>query len=139
MSSKSAADRKRDDENAIAFAVVVLLAIGMIGFPQLLFGALLGAGIGAIAPPQFADPARRDELRGLAPWSIAIGLTIGALVLALRMPLGLDVESRRFHQAWKSDGIDPGALLDYPWGWLPQSAAIALIVGGLFLLWRTRQ
>lgn len=138
MGSKSASDRKRDDENAIAAAAVVLIAIGFIGFPQLLFGGLLGGGLGGIAPPRIDDPARRRAVRALAPWSIATGLTIGALLLALRAPLDLEVEGRRFHRAWKSDGIDAGALVDYPWGWLPQSAAIALVVAGLFLLWRTR-
>lgn len=139
MGSKPASDRKREEQNALAAAVVVLIAIGVYGFPQLLFGVLLGGGLGGIAPPRIDDPAKRREVRGLAPWSIATGLAIGALLLALRAPLGLAVEGRRFHRAWKSDGIDPGALIEVPWGWLPQSAAIALVVAGLFLLWRTRR
>lgn len=139
MGTKSAPDRKREEQNAITAAVAVLIAVGFFGFPQLLFGGILGAGLGGIAPPRIDDPARRRAVRGLAPWSIAIGLMIGALLLALRTPLGLEVEAREFHRAWKSDGIDAGALIEYPWGWLPQSAAIALVVAGLFLLWRTRR
>jgi len=139
VGSKSAADRKRDEQNAIAAGAVVLLAIGLFGFPQWLVGGMIGAGLGAIAPPRIDDPARRRAVRGLAAWSIGAGLAIGGLLLALRAPLALEVEGRRFHQAWKSDGIDPSALIDYPWGWLPQSAAIALVVAGLFMVWRTRR
>ncbi|MGI9020097.1 MAG: hypothetical protein ACR2G3_05240 [Solirubrobacterales bacterium] len=137
MGSTSAPDRKRDEQNAIAAAFAVLIAIGFF-FPQLLFGGLLGAGLGGIAPPRIDDPARRRAVRGMAPWSIATGLTIGGLLFALRAPLALEAEGRRFHRAWKSDGIDAGALIEYPWGWLPESAAIALVVAGIFLLWRTR-
>lgn len=139
MGTKSAPDRQREEQNAIAAATAVLIAIGFFGYPQLLFGGLLGAGLGGIAPPRIDDLARRRAVRRMALWSIVTGLTIGALLLALRAPLGLELEGRRFHRAWKSDGIDPGALLEYPWGWLPQSAAIALVVAGLFLLWRTRR
>lgn len=139
MGTTSAPDRKRDEQNAIVAAFAVLIAIGFFGFPQLLFGGLLGAGLGGIAPPQIDDPARRRAVRGLVPWSIATGLTIGGFLIALRAPLGVEVEGRRFHRSWRSDGIDAGALIEYPWGWLPQSAAIALVVAGLFLLWRTRR
>lgn len=115
------------------------MAIGVYGFPEVLLGGMAGFGLGGIAPRRIANRSTRRELREVGAWSILAGLAIGGLYFALRGPLGLEVEVRGFHGAWKSEGIDAGALVEYPWGWLPQAAALALFVAGLLLIWRTRR
>ena len=65
---------------------------------------------------------------------LALALVVGELV-------GLGAERREFLEAWLREGafhLDAGALLRYPWAWLPQSAAIAAMTSGAITMARRR-
>ena len=133
-SPKSHAERDYQNEQVFFAIMIGAGVVGVIWFPALAFGLCLGlAGAFAVPKANREFPEERSRCRdaglaflfaavivGLVVWALAQGPTAG--------------EARRFAQHWNPKGpslISYHALLDYPWGWLPQALAIALGVGGI--------
>jgi nitric oxide reductase large subunit len=131
---------RREDET-IVFGVLGAGVVGFIVYPPLLIGLALGLVCFALSRPEGESS---ETLRNRRQWGVAllvIAVLIGTIAWALEQgPMG--GETDRFVAHWHPRGpklIDFSALLRFPWGWIPASAAITFAVGGIATLVRSQR
>jgi hypothetical protein len=132
---------REKEQRQMAYAVggLLVLVLGIYGYPALVLGAFIGGLLAAIMPPRAAEARTRARRRQLAWWQVGSGAGLLVAYLAFRVPLALATQSRRFLSAWHSGvQVHPSALVEYPWGWAPLAIAIGLIAAGAITRWRAR-
>lgn len=132
----SEADRRTNEHAGSAVGIVVLIGILLWGYPQIGIGIAIGTLCAVPLWTRLTDgDAASDEWRSRAPWVVAAGVAVAVAYFALRGAVGADVEARRFDRRWGLREIEWDAFVDYPWGWIPIAAAVALVAFGGITYW----
>jgi hypothetical protein len=132
---------REKEQRQMAYAVggLLVLVLGIYGYPALVLGAFVGGLLAAMMPARAGEARTKRKWRHLAGWEIGCGAGLLIAYLAFRVPLALAAQSRGFLAAWRSGvHIHPSALVGYPWGWAPLAVAIGLIAAGAITRWRAR-
>jgi len=126
-------ERKRNDEAIVIVGAGVALVIAALLYLPLVIGVVLGL-VGGLGFNWFLEGRRSVSF-----WTIRRRLALAGFALALAYLLLLSPEGvaravRRFNRQWNHDKLlhlDPSALSDNYWAWLPPTIAIALVVAAL--------